>query len=186
MLLDSGQVDRARQCSELALDLDPKLASAWAVRARTSRAGGDMQAALADYHRALAEEPRNQAILLEVAELYARTNEPQKALATLHTLADTYPPGEEPQQVLYQQGLAYRAVGRAADAAESLAAAADRDDPSTEILYRLAEAELAAGQRERAARAAWQALALDPEHAASRELLVRLGAKPGAARPLRR
>jgi len=174
MELDCGRVEVARRHAEQALDLDPKSSAAWAIRARTTRAAGDPRGALADYHRALAGAPGDQAILLEIAELYRQVNRPQRALATLHCLADTYAPGEEPQQVLYLQGLAYLALGRHGDSAESLSTASLRGEPNRDVLYRLAEAELALGRPAEAAAAARHALALDPEHAPSRELLGRV------------
>ncbi len=174
MQLAAGRIHLARQHAEQALDFDPKNSAAWAVRARTARTVGDWRAALADYHRAMAGAPDDRTILLDVAEVYRELNQPERALATLHRLADTYSPGEEPQQVLYLQGLAYMALGRATDAAETFALAAARDQPSPEVLYRLGQAELAAGRADEAAAAARRALAIDPEHAPSRELLGRL------------
>ncbi len=174
MQLQSGRIAPARKYAEDAIDLDPKLVPAWVVRGRIARAVGDYRAALADFHRALGGAPDDQGILLEVAEVYRELNRPQRALATLHRLSDTYAPGEEPQQVLYLEGLACLALGRNTDAAEKLALAASRDRPSAEILYRLSQAELAAGRPELAAAAARHALDLDPQHAASREILARI------------
>jgi len=104
-----GQLEPARQSAQQALDLNPKLPAAWAIRGRVMLVGGQPQEALADFHRALGYAPGDRQILLEVAELYRQLSWPQRALATLHSLADTYSPGEEPQQVLYLMGLAYTA-----------------------------------------------------------------------------
>lgn len=174
MHLAIGQAERARQSAEEALDLDPELPAAWAIRGRVMRASGQPRRALADFHRALGYAPQHRAILLEVAELYRQLNQPDRALATLHALADTYSPGGEPQQVLYLIGLAYLARGRYEDAAESLSAAAGREQPNPEVFYRLGEAEMLAGHPGEAAAAARQALALAPEHEPSRRLLDRL------------
>jgi tetratricopeptide (TPR) repeat protein len=174
MHLLAGQLQMARQNAEQALDLNPKLAAAWAVRGRVMQAQGQPQEALADLHRALGYAPEDRQILLEMAELYRQLNWPQRALATLHSLADTYSPGEEPQQVLRLMGLAYTALGRYEDAVESLSAAAVRGDPTPEILYRLAEAELLAGHPAEAEAAAQRALAVEPQHPPSRRLLDRL------------
>ena len=169
--LTMGQVELARQSAQHAIDLDPKLADAWAIRGRVRRASGRPEWALADYHRALGLAPHDRAILLETAELYRELNEPPRALAALQTLADTYSPGEEPQQVLYLEGLAYAALERWDEAAETLAAASTRQRPTAEILFRLGQAELYAGRSARAAQTARQALALNPDHGPSRELL---------------
>ncbi len=127
MHLETGEFRLAKQSAEQAIDLNPKLPSSWAVRGRVMRVQGRTRQALADYHRALGYAPDDRQVLLDVAELYRELNRPQLALATLHSLADTYPSGEEPQQVLHLAGLAYRALGRHEDAAANLAAAAGRE-----------------------------------------------------------
>ena len=91
------------------------------------RAAGQPREALADYLRALSYAPNDRAILREIAELHRQLNQPERALQTLQTLADTYPPGEEPGQVLYLMGLAYVALGRYDDGVESLSAAVTRE-----------------------------------------------------------
>ncbi len=186
MRLAAGQVELARHSAEHALDLDPKLAQAWAARARVMRAGGELEEALADYHRALSLAPDDPAVLLQMAELYRELNEPQRALAALQNLAEMYSPGEEPQQVLLLQGLAYAALGRWEDAAGSLSTAATRDRPTPEILFHLARAELLAGRPAAAAAAARHALALDPRHLPSRELLEHVKVVLGPQDTLRR
>jgi tetratricopeptide (TPR) repeat protein len=172
--LEMGRSDQALQTIEQAIDLDPKSAAAWAVRARVFQASGDRRTALADFHRALAYAPDDRRTLLDLAELHRQSNEPHRAMQTLQSLAETYAPGEEPQRVLYLLGLAQMAVGRYADAAEQFAAAAARRPPKAEVLYALAEAERGAGRPAQAAAAAEEALRLDPEHQASRELLERI------------
>jgi tetratricopeptide (TPR) repeat protein len=169
-----GQWEQARLSAQQALDLDPKLPAAWAMRGRVLQAGGQPLEALANFHRALGYAPQDRQVLLEVAELYRQLNWPQRALATLQSLADTYSPGEEPQQVLHLMGLTYTALGRYDDAVESLSAAAVRAAPTPEIFCHLAEAELQAGHPAEAEAAARRALALQPQHGPSRQLLRRL------------
>ena len=108
------------------------------------------------------------------AELYRQLNEPQRALQTLQSLAETYSPGEEPGQVLYLMGQAYVALGRYDDAVESLSAAVTRETPTAEMYCRLGEADLLAGHPDEAAAAARQALMLQPQHQPSRALLDRI------------
>ena len=186
MHLAVGQREAARSTAETAIRLNPRLPAAWAVRARVMWAAGDLAQALADFQRALGCVPYDQRILLDTAELYRQMNQPQRALETLQSLANTYSPAEEPQQVLYLQGLAYGALGRCDDAVESLAAAAVRDAPSPEILYRLAQAQWLAGRAAEAATTAQQALALDPRHLPTRQLLIsmQMAQQPGS--PTRR
>jgi tetratricopeptide (TPR) repeat protein len=175
MQREEGQTHLAEQSIQHALDLDPKLAQAWFVRGRVMQDQGRLELALADYHRALGLASADRNIQLEIAEVYRKLGRPQRALAALDSALETFPPGEEPQQILYLRGLACTALGRYDAAVENYSAACIRDQPTAEILYRLAEAETSAGRTKRAADAAHQALALDPQHCPSQELLGRLG-----------
>ena len=176
-----GQEREARDLAERAIDLDPKNAAAWVVRGRVRRRLGMSQEALADFHRALGLEPDHRECMSEIAEVYGRLRRPQQALAMLQLLCDTYPPGEEPQDVLYRTGLAYVAVERPTDAVEYLNAAAQRGPPTPELLFHLADAELRAGRRDDARAAARQALEIEPGHAPSLALLqhIDLARRPG-------
>jgi tetratricopeptide (TPR) repeat protein len=174
MHLAMGNVELARQSAEHAIDLNPKLAAAWAMRGRVMRVTGQPQQSLIDWHRALDYAPDDRSVLTDLAELHRQLNQPQRALQTLQSLADTYPPGEEPQQVLYLVGMAYMALDRYQDAVENLSAAAVRDKPSPELLYCLGEAQLSCGRPAEAASAAQYALALQPNHRPSQELLGRI------------
>lgn len=174
MRLAQGQFELARQNADQAIRLDPKLATAWAIRGGVAKAGGQFQEALTDSLRALSYAPNDRAILLEIAELHRQLNQPERALQTLQSLADTYSPGEEPSHVLYLTGLAYVALARYDDGVESLAASVSRGQPTPEMLCGLGEAQLLAGRPAEAADAANQALAMQPQHQASRELLERV------------
>ncbi|MBN2477185.1 MAG: tetratricopeptide repeat protein [Pirellulales bacterium] len=183
MHLAAGQMERARQKAEEALDLNPRLPGAWVIRGRVMHAAGHHEQALADYHRCLVYAADNRNVLLSVAELYLQLDRPQAALATLQTLSEAFSPGEEPQEVLYLTGLACTALGRHRDGAECFAAAADRGRATPDVFYRLGEAEWFAGRPAEAAAAAQHALAIQPEHQPSRELLKRieLARLPGAS-----
>jgi tetratricopeptide (TPR) repeat protein len=172
--------EMAMKFAEQALDLDPKLASGWALRARITENTPAARQSLADYHRALGQKRDDPQLLLSTAELYRRMGQPQQALMTLQTLLDTYTPGEEPQQVVYLEGLAYAALERHEDAVDSFALAAQRGPPSAEILSRLAAEQLACGRTLEADRSVQHALALEPSHGPSLALRDRLAV---AARP---
>ena len=174
MQLIAGQMDLARKNAERALDLDAKLPKAWIVRGRVTWTAGRPRDALADYLRALSHAPHDRELMREVALLYRQLNEPQRSLQTLQSLAETYSPGEEPGQVLFLMGESYMALGRHDDAAEQLAAAVARGQPTAEMYCRLAEADLLAGHPTEAAAAARQALALDPRHQSSLDVLERI------------
>ncbi len=174
MLLEVGAVDRAMERAEQAISLDPTLAGAWALRGNIYRQQGNVETALADLQQSLRYSPHSADVLLAVAEIQYATGRPQRCLTTLHHLLDIYPPGEEPQRVLWLEGLAYQNVDRPQDAVESLAAASLRGTPQADLLYQLALAEQAAGSVSAAANAVRQALAVDGEHQQSQLLLAQL------------
>lgn len=176
-------LEAASRLAERALRANPRLADAWALRGRVMHDYGQAQQALADLQRALSFAPDDRQLLLEVAELYRQRNQPQRALSTLQHLADCYPPGEEPQRVLYLSGLAYSALGRYDDAVESLYAASVRSDPTAPILCSLAEAEYRAGRTDAAAANLRQALAIDGQYGPSLALAQRLYATSQARQP---
>lgn len=181
-----GNTAQAAERADEALRLDPKFAPAWSLRGKVASATGQPREALAFYHRALGYAPEDSSVAILVAEAYRQLNEPDRALVALQSLATRYSHGEEPQQVLYLQGLALGALGRHDDAAHCLAQAARRERPTGEILYRLAEAELLAGRYAAAQSTLDQALAIEPEHAGSRELARRISlANHGTATMLR-
>jgi len=186
MRLAMGQVDSARREIEAALDIDPTMGAAWAMRARVLRASGDRVHALADYHRALGYLPDDRDLMIETAELYRERNEPEKALALLHRLIDTCGPGEESQKALYLEGLAYAALGRLDEAAESLTLASSRGEPTPELLCQLAIVHARLGRTRDAVAAAEAALRLEPNHLPSRRLLDEMGVARATEAPTRR
>lgn len=186
MRLAMGDKELAWRNVQRAIDLDPKLATAWAVRARIALENGQTEQALADYHRAAGLAPEDRQVKLAIAELYRQRNQPQRALSVLQSLADSYSPGEEPAEVLHLEGLACMALGRYDDAVEHLVAACMRGGATTETLYRLAEAQWLAGRPGEAAAAARDALALEPGHEPSHQLLDRMQIASGTESSPRR
>jgi len=184
--LSLGQISDATRMADEALRIDPKFAPAWALRGRVASAVGQPQEALSNYQRALGYTPADHDLTILVAETYRELNEPQRALAALQSLADSYTPGEEPQKVLYLEGLALSAMRRYDDAVRILSRAASRDRPTPEILYRLAEAEMFVGRWADAQNSIQEALALAPDHAPSRALATRMAmAAPAAGTVIR-
>jgi tetratricopeptide (TPR) repeat protein len=176
-----GHIDLASRMADEAFHLDPRFALAWVLRGRVAGAAGQTRAALADYQRALGYAPDDHDLAILVAEAHRELNEPERALAALQTVADSCPPGEEPQQVLYLEGLAMTALGRYEDAVRKLSRAASRDRPSADILYRLAEAELLSGRLGEAQNTLQEAVALAPDHPAARTLSARVAMTASAA-----
>jgi len=185
MYLEMGRLDDASRNVDQVLDKNLKAAAAWRVRGRVFRGRGDQLLAagnrdrahaayvqaLNDLHRAAGYDPKDRQTIGETAAVYRSLGQPQRALESMQSLAESYSPGEEPQQVLYLTGLDYMALQRYEDAAVSLSAALTRDRPSAEVLYSLAQAQNCCGRLQEAAASLQRALVIDPQHQPSRELL---------------
>jgi tetratricopeptide (TPR) repeat protein len=176
MYLAQNNLPAAMRQADRAIAANKHLASAWGLRASVQRASGQNEEALAAYHRALSLQPHFPEAQVAVAELYNSSGRPQRALATLQSLAGQYPPGSVPPDVLYRQGLVLKQLGRNQDAADCLAAAAQMQ-PSPELLVELAQARLLVGDLGSATAATNGALQLDPRHAAALQLRNDLAAK---------
>ncbi len=176
MYLAQNNLPAAMRQADRAIAANKHLASAWGLRASVQRASGQQEEALAAYHRALSLQPHYPEAQIAVAEIYNSSARPQRALATLQSLADQYPPGSVPPNVLYRQGLVHKQLGRNQDAADCLAAAA-QIQPSPDLLVELAHARLLVGDLGSATAANNGALQLEPRHAAALEMRAELAAK---------
>jgi tetratricopeptide (TPR) repeat protein len=180
MQLELGLLADARNMANQVLDQNPSDGGAWLLRGRVAAANGELEDALADFLRALEFLRDDRDLLYQTAQLYRQLNRPERALCTCIALRDTYGPGEEPQAVLYEQGLALQALNRPSDAADTFSLALEHGPVSSELLYRLGQSQLAAGRSQDADRSAQQALAVDPAHAPSRALReqIQLASRP--------
>lgn len=174
MRIAMGEASQAGKLIDRAIAADPGNFAVWALRGRLRHQAGELREALADYHRALGLKPDDRQSLLEVAEVYRQLNRPRRALATLQTLSETYPPGDESPQVLYLTGLAYSALGRYIDAIDALNQARTRGQPTPDLLYSLADAQFKAGQPGDARRTTAELLVLAPAHTGATALRGRL------------
>jgi tetratricopeptide (TPR) repeat protein len=161
-----GDFVRAGQQADAAIAANGQLAAAWALRGDVFLAQGDSGSALVSFHRALSYEQPLPDVQLAIARIYAQDNRPQRVLATLQSLAATYPPGQVPQEVLVQEGLALRALGRHQDAVTALAAAAQVGNPPPELLCDLARTQMLAGDKPAAVQTLALAVSRSPQHPA--------------------
>jgi tetratricopeptide (TPR) repeat protein len=178
MYLARGEWERSGQQADRAIAANPQLAGAWALRGKVLSAQGSRTEALASFHRALKFQQQYPEVQLALAEIYNQQNRPQRALATLQSLADGFPPEQVPVEVLIHQGLALRQLGRHPDAAASLALAAERGNPSADLLYELGRTQLAGGDTSAARLAMAAALERDPDHAGAQALRDELATGP--------
>jgi tetratricopeptide (TPR) repeat protein len=138
MSMELGLLDDADRLSNTAVVEAPRSAEAWHLHGQVALARGRPEDALGDFHRALAQNPEDRAVLLDTAEVYRRLNRPQRALATLAILGETYGPNQIPADVLVLEGLAQEALGRPADALASYRRARERGDASPQTAERIA------------------------------------------------
>jgi tetratricopeptide (TPR) repeat protein len=177
MLLATQSFPLAAERADQAIRLDPKLPAAWAARGRAFWHMNQIERALADQQRALGLAPNDRQLLMDIAHIYRQIGQPTRCLTTVQRLVDTYPPGQAPQQALLLEGLTLNELGRHRQAAESLLAANQAGPPSAEVLCQLAHVQSSLGDYESAMQAAQQALAIDADHAASREIVTQLAAR---------
>jgi tetratricopeptide (TPR) repeat protein len=186
MSLELGRTDDAGKFAEQAIAVNPRLSNAWTLRGQVAQiqslafAAPDprsqrlIEESLADLNRAMEYQHDDKRTLLLLAELYRQQGRADRALGTLETLRDCYTPGEEPQQILVLEGLAFAALRRFDDAADVYGIALSRDPQSLELHDRLAESQLLGGRPRDAAATVFQALALDPNHAPTRAIAERI------------
>lgn len=177
MYLALGQLDRAQMVADKAIAANRQLARAWALRGDIQRSRGQVAEAVASYHRALSLQEHYQEVQFALAEIYMQQGRPQRALATLQSLEDDFPPGQIPAHVLYREGLVLRQLGRYQDAAKALAQASERGEASAELLNELARTHMLAGDPASASLANAAALARDPNHAPSLQLKAELDSR---------
>lgn len=170
MYLGQGNTEAAWDCATEAIDASGRLPCAWALRGDIYRKQGEFDLALESYHRALSEQAHYPHVQMAAAEIYRLQNRPQRALATLDSLAAQLRPEDTPPEVFYQQGLAYKAVGRYQDAILVLTAASRQSSPPADLFYHLAEAQHLAGNSANARLALQNALAQAPTHQPSLQL----------------
>jgi tetratricopeptide (TPR) repeat protein len=181
ILLEQGKLDAAALMADEALDRDPLAPQAWLVRGRINTRKAEFGLALGDLQRCLelADNPND--ALLEIAEVYRRTNRPERALANLQSLLHRLPAGEEPPNVLYLAGLASQAMGQYDVASQYYGRCVRAGVPNAEMLVREADCHLLAGRPAEAREAAQHALALQPKDPAALALWARIPRSPGSA-----
>jgi tetratricopeptide (TPR) repeat protein len=184
MLLGTGATEKALKRADKAISLNPRLASAWALRGRVYWRMDDTDRALADLQRSLQFAPDSSDVLMDLAAIYRQRGQHDRCLTTLHHLLDTYPPGQATQLAYWMEGLTLADLGRPEQAVESLETANRQGPANADVLYYLAQAQLACGRPADATTAAQQALAVNPQHAPSRQLLTQLAVRTSPEEPI--
>lgn len=147
MHLQQGDLRSASVFAHRSIERNSKYAEAYLLRGEVYGQSHHHREALADYHQALALGAAESDTLLAIAEIYRAQGRPRRALATLDELAQRFPQGEEPLELLYLSGLAMKAVGRHHDSIHQLTTAHSRGLATPELHYHLAEAYLQINDR---------------------------------------
>ncbi len=179
MHFEESNVLAAEEQATIAIQRNQGLAAAWALKGDVAWREGRIEDALADYHRARTLPDCPATVPLTIADIYAQLGRPQRALATLQSLADQYPPANVPPEILYRQGLAYRQLERHEQAVACFTQVCQNPQAGPDQFFQLAESRLAAGDNANARLALQTALAKNPDHAPSRDLITRLGSLSG-------
>jgi tetratricopeptide (TPR) repeat protein len=174
MHLSQGNTELANRQAEQAIRANRKSPAAWALRGDILARQGELDKAMASYHRALSLQQHYPHVQLALAEIYQRNGRAQRVLSTLDSLVSQLPPDEIPQHVFYLQGLALKEVQRYDDAVAALSAAIRQHGPGVELLYHLSEAQLLSGDVTNARLAVRAALAHAPAHQPSHRLQDRI------------
>ena len=169
-----GDYDDARRWANEAINIDPSSADSWALSGLIYRVEDNPRRSLADFQRALGYRPEDPSLLVAVAEIYMSLGRPGRALLHLQNLSETYVSGEVPPAVLARKADALTALGRHQEAATQYRMLCQQTQPSAEVYYRLAQAELRAGEVQGAKIATEMALEVDPAHPLSVQLLGQL------------
>lgn len=179
MYFESGQLDRASLLAEQAILADRQRAEAWELQGRVQLELGRREEALASLHRAMALQERFPVVQMTIAQIYMEDHRPQRALATLDSLAAQYPPDAEPTSALLMRGLVNKSLGRYPEAIECLAAAVDRGESHESTRLHLAETYALAGDTASAEAVALSLVQSRPNFEPAQRFLAQLPSRGG-------
>lgn len=126
MQLEQGKLDEAAKLAKAALETNRRHPGAWALQGDVLVAWQQWDQALAAYHRALIYQPDFPAVQMAVAELYHRTDRPQRALSTLDRLSDEHSLERMPVRAQWLRAESLVSLGRTREAKQALVHAEQR------------------------------------------------------------
>lgn len=144
MHLELGLLDDAERLAAEAVRLAPRSADSWRLHGRVAMARGQFDAAVADFHRALALAGDDRDLLADTARAYLALGRPRRALSTLAIVAEDAGPDGLPADLLVVEARAQEAIGHPAEAAAAWRRAIAKGDATPEAAERLAALEAAA------------------------------------------
>jgi tetratricopeptide (TPR) repeat protein len=157
-----------------ALELDPANAEIYCLRGEALEALGRRDEALASYYRGLAFVARDSRALLGVSRIQLAEGKPRRSLVQLRTLirSDATPEERHAARLLTAEALVQ--LERWAEAASVMDQVIADHGGSADDYYRLAYAQVGAGEAQEARQTLGEVFRRDPKHAGAQALQDRL------------
>ena len=152
LYLQTRQLELAREQAALALNNNRRLAAAWALKGQVEAGMGELAQARVSLNRALAHDSELRDVRFQLAQVYHRLGQPQRALSVLESLLRQTGLDETPQEYLLLHGTALAQIGQLDKSAEVLASAAERPEPLPETLLELSRIQKERGDVANASR----------------------------------
>ncbi len=176
MYLDVGRLEESIQQSNLAMQAERTSADAWSLHGDCLHAKGDLEAALAAYHRALAIQPDYASVQLKAAEVYLAQGRFDRIVATLDRLQEGADGATTPARADLLRGIAMQQLGRPVEAQRSFAVAASKNPTDAAPHLQLASLLLEHGDVQEAKLSLAHAAQLEPDSAMGQSLKVQIDA----------
>jgi len=141
MYLELGLLNDAESLAAEAVRLAPRSADSWRLHGAVAMARGQFDAAVADFHRALAIAGDDPDLLADTARAYLALGKPRRVLATLAILAEQRGADGLSGDLLAVEARAQESLGRPAEAADAWRRAIAKGNAPPEAAARLAALE---------------------------------------------
>ena len=164
----------AMRQAEVALSMDRKIPSAWALKGKIQAAKGDYSEAVVHFQRALGLDPSQHDVHLQMAETYQKMGRPMRSLATLEHLLAKFPSDQQPQPALVAKGKVLMEIEQVGEAIDVLARTCRRTDASPLAFEQLCRAQVMANQHSDARTTINRAVVLFPEQSQLQSLANQL------------
>ncbi len=125
-----GDHQSSKVFAERALAGNQKNMEAWLLKANSCEQLGNPQGALQAYLRVLELDEKNANARFALAGVYQKLGKPQRALSNLAMIRRTFPPGQEPENLVLLEGEVLMAMNRNSEAATRISEIVDRESPS--------------------------------------------------------
>ncbi len=145
MYVDIGALDLAQQQVARALAPDHRYAPAWELKGKISKAKGNYHHALTDFQKSLGYAPDVTSVELEIADTYQRMGEPLRALSAVEQVLQKNPIEKQLESTIVAKSAALIELKQLRPAIDLLESASQRPNASSELLLRLGQVQLLAG-----------------------------------------